>query len=249
MKILIIEDETPAANRVKKLLAGIKPKITVLAVCDSIESSVKWLNNNPPPDLILMDIELSDGSSFKIFKKTKINSPVIFTTAYDKFAIEAIKLGALDYLLKPIDQEELSTAIEKIKSKQTETIASLYKEQHSYIASLTTEGKLKKLAIRNTDGVVFIEIEKIVKLKADSNYAHITLTDGRLLTASKTLKDYEELLSNYGFFRVHSAHLINLSLVEKYIKGEGGFVVMSDGSSIEVSRDKKKPLLALLSIN
>jgi two-component system LytT family response regulator len=249
MTILIIEDETPAANRAKKLLANINPQITVLGVCDSIEASVKWLENNPAPDLILMDIELSDGNSFKIFKKTEVKSPIIFTTAYDKFAIEAIKLGALDYLLKPIDQDELSGALKKAESNNSEKSAQIYKAQHQYLESITSEEKPKKLAIRNADGIVFIEIEKIVKLKADSNYAHIFLTNGKQLTASKTLKDFEELLSGYGFFRVHSAHLINLSCVEKYIKGEGGTVVMNDGSSVEVSRDKKKALLELLSIN
>jgi two-component system LytT family response regulator len=249
MKILIIEDEIPAANRIKKLLASINTEITIPAICDSIESSVKWLQANPAPDLILMDIELSDGTSFKIFKKTQINSPVIFTTAYDKFAIDAIKLGALDYLLKPIEKDELFEAIQKVESYHSEKSESISKAQQQYIESITSEGKPKKLAIRNSDGIIFVEIEKIVKLKADSNYAHIFLTDGRQLTASKTLKDFEELLSEYGFFRVHSAHLINLSYIEKYIKGEGGFVVMCDGSSIEVSRDKKKALLALLSIN
>ncbi|HTB07291.1 MAG TPA: LytTR family DNA-binding domain-containing protein [Bacteroidia bacterium] len=249
MKILIIEDETPAANRVKKLLATINPEIVVPAICDSIESSIKWLEENPAPDLILMDIELSDGPSFKIFKKTQISSPVIFTTAYDKFAIEAIKLGALDYLLKPIEKNELSEAIARVENYNSAKAATILKAQQQYIESITAEGKPKKLAIRNSDGIIFVEIDKIVKLKADSNYAHIFLKDGKQLTASKTLKDFEELLSEYGFFRVHSAHLVNLSYIEKYIKGEGGFVVMCDGSSIEVSRDKKKALLALLSIN
>lgn len=246
MTALIIEDEGPAANRLKKLL---EPGVSVVGVCDSVEASVKWLNNNPSPSVILMDIELADGISFNIFKKTVITSPVIFTTAYDKFAIEALKLGALDYLLKPIDKEELTTALKKTSVYAKKSAPSVLKTQQDYLTDIATNEKPKKLAIRNLEDITFIEIEKIIKLKADSNYSHIYLNNGKQVTASKTLKDFEDLLSGYGFFRVHSSHLINLAFVEKYLKGEGGFVVMSDGSNIEVSRDRKKALLSLLTIN
>ena len=249
MRTLIIEDEAPAANRAKKILASIDPEIEILEVCDSIESAVKWLKNNPAPELILMDIELADGRSFEIFGRVQINSPVIFITAYDEFAIKAIKFNALDYLLKPIDKDELADAIQKAKSLSTNKTVSIpqFTELQHFMASVTSGQKPKRLAINNVNGTTYINPDKIIRLEADSNYTQIFLSDGKKLVASRTLKEFDEMLSGFGFFRVHNAHLINLSLVEKYVKGEGGFVVMNDGTSIEVSRLKKKDLLTLLS--
>jgi len=251
MQTLIIEDETPAANRLKKILQEIDPGITVLGVCDSIDSSVKWLENNPAPDLILMDIELSDGKSFDIFNRMQVQSPVIFITAYDEFAIKAIKFSAIDYLLKPISKGELAVALLKVKnlasSKTTQQPdISVLKE---FISNAAAGKKPKKLAVSNVNSTSFVELDKIVRLEASSNYTHIILDDKKQLVASRTLKEYEELLSEYGFFRIHNTHLINLSFVEKYIKGEGGFILMKDGASIEVSRLKKKDLLTALSLS
>jgi two-component system LytT family response regulator len=249
MKALIIEDEAPAAARVKKILSTVNPEVVVVEVCDSVESSVNWLKRNPPPDLILMDIELSDGKSFDIFSQVRVTSPVIFITAYDEFAIRAIKFNALDYLLKPINKEELSVALLKVMDLKINK--SLPNPDYAFLQemmkNISTGVKPKRLSIHNVNGTTYIDPEKIIRLEADSNYTRIFLSDGKKLIASRTLKEYDELLSGIGFFRVHSAHLINVSMVEKYIKGEGGFVEMNDGTMIEVSRHKKKELIALLS--
>lgn len=248
MKVLIIEDEIPAANRLRNILTSINKNIEVLDVCTSIQSSVNWLKTNTPPDLILMDIELSDGRSFEIFDKVTISSPVIFTTAYDDFAIKAIKLNALDYLLKPLDKEELVKALDKIY-KPTH----ISKPEYSYINQAfvnTSSGeKPKKLVIYDAMGARFVDIEKIMRLKADSNYTHIHLITGESITSSRTLKAYEEMLSELNFFRVNNTYLINLEYIEKYIKGIGGSIIMTDGATIEVSRLRKKELLELLSLN
>lgn len=246
MRVLIVEDEIHAAERLKKMLHTIDPDIQIMTVCDSVESSVKWLKDNPWPELIFMDIEIADGRSFEIFKKVTVTSPVIFVTSYNEFAIKAIKLSALDYLLKPIDKDELKEAVHKaqriIKSGEKPDYQNAYQ-------SIATGEKPKKLAVNDLNGARFVDIDKIVRLKADSNYTHIVLTTGESITSSKTLKDYEEILALSGFFRVHNTHLINLSYVEKYVKGIGGTVIMTDGASIEVSRQKKKELLEALSLN
>jgi two-component system LytT family response regulator len=246
MKVLIVEDEIHAAERLKKLLLAIDPGIQILAACDSVESSVKWLKSNPSPDLIFMDIEIADGRSFEIFKNETVTSPVIFITSYNEFAIKAIKLNALDYLLKPIDKNELKEAVQK--AQKVLKSGEQYDYQHIYNTIANGE-KPRKLAITDLNGARFIDIDKIVRLKADSNYTHIILTTGEGITSSKTLKDYEEMLTQAGFFRVHNTHIINLSHVEKYVKGIGGTVIMSDGASIDVSRQKKKELLEALSLN
>jgi len=246
MKVLLVEDEIHASERLKKLLVAIDPQIEVLAACDSVESSVKWIKSNPLPDLIFMDIEIADGRSFEIFKQVQITSPVIFITSYNEFAINAIKLNALDYLLKPIDKNELKEAVLKAQKILGSGERPDYPTMYNAIGS---GDKPKKLAVNDLNGARFVEIDKIVRLKADSNYTHIVLTSGESIVSSKTLKDYEEMLVQSGFFRVHNTHLINLSYVEKYVKGIGGTVIMSDGASIDVSRQKKKELLEALSLN
>ena len=248
MKILLIEDELPAATRLKRMLAETDPAVEILQVCKSILSSVEWLTNNPAPELILMDIEIADGKSFEIFEQVKITSPVIFITAYDTFAIKAIKLNALDYLLKPINQNELKAALNRVKehiSNKTQSLISNAEVQR-LITSLITEKKPKKLVVSTLEGAIFLEIEKILRLEADSNYTHIFLENGQQLMASKTLKEYEDILSDIGFYRVHNAHLVNVSFIKKYVKGDGGYIVMNDDKSIEVSRLRKKGLLDIL---
>ena len=248
MKALIVEDEIPAAERLKKILGSIDCGIDVLNVCNSVESSVKWLKENKAPDVIFMDIELSDGRSFEIFKHVTITSGVIFITAYDDFAIKAIKLNALDYLLKPVDKEELAFAIKKIHTAKEPENRNYLELSQSYQAVSTGE-KPKKLVVHDTTGARFITIDKIIRLKADSNYTHIYLNGGECIVSSRTLKHYEEVLTYVGFFRVSNAWLINLACIEKYVKGVGGDVVMTDGAVIEVSRHKKKELLDALSLN
>lgn len=246
MKALIIEDEIPAAERLTKLLSSVNPAITILSICDSVEGSVNWLKTNSAPDIIFMDIELTDGRSFEIFNHIDVTSPVVFITSYDEFAIKAIKLNALDYLLKPIDKQELASALQRLEKNQK---GNLSKSYSALSQSLNQEKPIKKLAIGDLNEVRFIEIDKIIRLKADSNYTHIYLASGESITSSRTLKEYEDLLINNNFFRVHNTHLINLSYVERYIKGIGGTVIMSDGVSVEVSRKKKKELMDLLSLN
>jgi two-component system, LytTR family, response regulator len=248
MKILIIEDEIPAAEKLKKMLTSIDAGIEVLDVCRSIEASVKWLKDNSAPSLILMDIELADGISFEIFEQVSIISPVIFITAYDKFAIKALKLHAIDYLLKPVNKAILAEAIKNVRQVAVENIspAPLFLEIKKLIANLSEGKKPQKLAINTRDGITFIELGNIIRLEADSNYTNIFLSGGKKIIVPKTLKEYEDLLCEDGFFRVHNAHIINLSFIEKYVKGDGGFINMKDGSSIEVSQLKKKELLTAL---
>jgi two-component system LytT family response regulator len=246
MKVLIVEDEIHAAERLKRLLLAIDPDVQFLMVCDSVDSSVKWFKSNEQPDLVFMDIEIADGRSFEIFNQVIVSAPVIFITSYNEFAIKAIKLNALDYLLKPIDKNELKEAFDKAKRVIGRGERPDYQNIYSSIAN---SEKQKKLAINDLNGIRFVDIDKIIRLKADSNYTHIILLSGESIVSSKTLKDYEEVLTPSGFFRVHNTHLINLSYVEKYVKGIGGTVIMTDGTSIEVSRQKKKELMDALSLN
>jgi two-component system LytT family response regulator len=248
MRVLIIEDELPAAGRLTNLLAGIDEEIKILDVLPSIEKAVEWLNENSFPDVIFMDIELSDGRCFEIFNRVKIPVPVIFTTAYDQFAMKAIKLNALDYLLKPVDKGELEEALSKLDKIPKKEELPEYSALMEFIANSTQNRKPRKLAIKEAGSTRFIEIDSILRLQADSNYTLVFLADKSKVITARTLKDYEDILIDWGFFRVHNAHLINLNCVEKFYK-DSCMIEMSDGSTIEVSRNKKKELLVKLGVN
>jgi two-component system LytT family response regulator len=248
MKVLIIEDELPAADQLKMMLKKFASTIDILSVCKSIHESVKWIKNNPMPDLIFMDIELDDGKSFEIFQHVDITAQVIFTTAYDAFAIKAIKLNALDYLLKPVNYEELKTALNKaVKHWQLANRNNYaFLELKNLVKGMIPKNGPKKLGVNTMDGTVFILIEDIIRLEAASSYTNIFTKDKEKVMASRTLKEFEELLSDSGFYRVHHSHLVSLSHITQYLKGDGGVIVLSNGESIEVSRQRKKGLLELL---
>ncbi len=238
----------PAAERLVKLLNSLDETIEIAGVLPSIEKAVQWFGNNDFPDIILMDIELSDGRCFEIFNRIQISSPVIFTTAYDQFAIKAIKLNALDYLLKPIDKTELEEALAKIKKIPERNETPKFAALVEYITNVAQNRKPKKLAIKDAQSTRFIEISNITRFQADSNYTIIYMDDGSKIITTRTLKEYEDILTDSGFFRVHNAHFINLNYVEKFYK-DSNTIEMKDGSSIDVSRSKKKELFAKLGAN
>jgi two-component system LytT family response regulator len=249
MKILIIEDEIPAANKLVKLLAAIDESIKT-DTCRTVEESVLWLKNNPAPYLILMDIELADGKSFEIFEQVKITSPTVFITAYDEYAIKALKLHALDYLLKPVTKTMLEETLEAAKqniANPGETVKD-FSELQKLITEMTNGKRPKKLAVNSREGTSFIPFDDIIRLEADSNYTHIILINSKKITIPKTLKDYEDILAGFGFLRIHNGHIINLQFVEKYVKGKSAYVTMKDGSSVEVSQSRTKELMTALGV-
>jgi two-component system, LytTR family, response regulator len=184
-------------------------------------------------------------NGFELLEKLpEINFQLIFTTSYDQYAIKAIQFSALDYLLKPIEREELQKAVQKSEHhlhhplpQQVEIL--LQKLNHPTVA-------LNKIAIPTMDGLQMIFIESVISCKADSNYTILFLKNKQKITASRTLKEIEELLEDYSFARVHHSALVNLNEIEKYVKGEGGYLIMSDGSTVDVSRNRKEMLLKKL---
>ena len=169
----------------------------------------------------------------------KITFQVIFTTAFDKYALKAIKFSALDYLLKPIEEEELKLAIEKFQQKDTK----VYKHQFSALIENVKHKKHNKIAIPSMDGIEFVEVSDIVRCQSDSNYTKLFLINNRILISSEILKEYELLLKEYEFARMHNSDMIDLTHMKKYIKGDGGQVIMNDGSEVEVSRRRKEEFL------
>ncbi|MDO8999209.1 MAG: LytTR family DNA-binding domain-containing protein [Bacteroidota bacterium] len=247
IKALIVDDEEKSRVTLNSLLTMYCPTVEVIDLCDSVNSALISIANQKP-DLVFLDVEMPFHNGFTLLEKIKNPKfEVIFTTAYDHYAIKAIKYSALDYLLKPIDSDDLKAAIAKVEGYKPSSAISDSKFE-LLLSNLKVKGNNAKIAVPTFEGLQMVNAADIIKCSADESYTHITLINNTKITVSRLLKEYEELLSDLNFFRVHNSSLINLAHVTKYIKGEGGYVVMSDGSSVEVSRRKKNELLSKLSL-
>ncbi len=246
IKAIIVDDELGARESLSKMLEKNCKQIEVVAKVDSMLSAFEAITNKEP-DLVFLDIEMPNGNAFDLLEKFKtINFNIIFTTAYDHYAIKAIKFSAIDYILKPIDPEELITAVKRFEDRAGQK-ATLDKQFKTLLSNVRPENKLKKVGIPDGDGLIFINLSDIIRCDSDGNYTFFILTSGKKIIASRTLGEYEQMFADDNFFRIHRSHLINLEHVKKYIKGEGGYVVMSDNSQVEVSRRNKTDFLEKLS--
>lgn len=246
IKAIIVDDELGARESLSKMIDKNCKQIEVVAKVDSMLSAFEAITNKEP-DLVFLDIEMPNGNAFDLLEKFKnINFNIIFTTAYDHYAIKAIKFSAVDYILKPIDPEELINAVKRFENQAGQK-STLDKQFKTLLSNARPENKLKKVGIPDGDGLIFINLSDIIRCDSDGNYTFFILTSGKKIIASRTLGEYEQMFADDNFFRVHRSHLINLEHVKKYIKGEGGYVVMSDNSQVEVSRRNKTDFLEKLS--
>jgi two-component system, LytTR family, response regulator len=241
-KAIIVEDEEPAVKMLTWLLSTYCPEVEIVATAanatDGIEQ-IKLLK----PQVVFLDIEMPLMNGFEMLSQFEGGTPfkVIFTTAYDKYAIQAIKFSALDYLMKPIDKDELMASIQKLAEYQN-----LKPEQVKLLNNIKSD--LSKIALSTLDGVEIIEIADIVHCQSDSNYTYLFFADKSKKLFTKTLKSLEELLQGHNFMRIHQSHLINLKYLSKYIKGDGGDVVLSNGLTLPVARNKKQELTDYLGL-
>lgn len=246
IKAIIVDDELGARESLSKMIEKNCKQIEVVAKADSMLSAFEAITNKEP-DLVFLDIEMPNGNAFDLLEKFKnINFNIIFTTAYDHYAIKAIKFSAIDYILKPIDPEELIGAVKRFEEYRGQK-TTLDKQFKTLLSNVRPENKLKKVGIPDGDGLIFINLSDIIRCDSDGNYTFFILTNGKKIIASRTLGEYEQMFTDDNFFRVHRSHLINLEHVKKYIKGEGGYVVMIDNSQVEVSRRNKTDFLEKLS--
>jgi len=216
IKILIIEDEEPAAERLAKMLLDIDPNIIVVGNTVSVKSSVKWFKENPIPDLILMDINLSDGHSFDIFKEVEISAPIIFITAYDQYAIDAFKLNSIDYILKPIKKDELRNALDKFKRMgniQVQHMTSLL----NTIKSNQDKEFQKRIVIRYGDTIKMIEITDIAYFYTEEKINFLCTNGDTRMPIDQNLDELEEILDPKIYFRINRQFIINISAIEKML--------------------------------
>lgn len=245
IKAIIVDDEQHCIDALQAMLQKKCPEVTVLAGVNSVEEARRVIDELAP-DLVFLDVEMPHQNGFELLKQyDRIQFDVIFTTAYEQYALKAIKFNALDYLLKPFSVQDLQEALRKFQERRAG------KSTDPAIAPLevflqnmkTMQQSNRKIALPTINGLVFMPVQNIVRCESTGNYTKLFFTDRKQLLVSKPLKEFEELLTDVDFFRVHNSHLINLQQMESYIQGEGGFALMSDGTQVEVSRRRKADFL------
>lgn len=243
LRTIIIDDEIHMQQSLEKMLARGCPRVKIVDKAGSVKKGLEAIRSIHP-DLVLLDVKLEDGTSFDLLKELEtIDFKIIFITAYDQFAIKAFKFSALDYLLKPIDMEDLVEAVSKAEKSIMQDLVkqlSLLEEQ------LHPENQInRKIILKTLESIYIIQLNEISYFESDGNYTTTYLTNGKKIIVTKTLRDFEEITTDQGFFRVHKSFLVNLSTISRFDKGDGGFLVMNSGDRVPVASRKKEKLLAL----
>ena len=245
IRTVIIDDEDHVKENLKKMVATHFDSIEIVGEGSGVDSALKIIKQEAP-DLVFMDIDLSDGSGFNVLDQLDtINFKLIFITAYNEHALKAFRYSALDYLLKPINVEELGDAISKVGSSKEEDYITRTDLENA-IKNNRKNDEDKKLAIRNLSGIQYVKVSDIISCEADGNYTTISLLNGEQYIASKPLKEYVDLLPKDLFFRPHQSHLINVKSIKQFSKNDGGYITLENNAEIPVARRRREELLKKL---
>lgn len=240
---IIIDDEQPARKVLQSMIEIYAPQVQVVAMCEDLPTGVKAIRKMKP-SLVFLDIEMPRHSGLELmefFDPDEINFEIIFVTGYSEYAIHALKLSALDYLLKPVDISEFEQAIARFEKKREKV--SLNLELFQQNMKLNDGGRI---AVPSDDTVKLLEVSEIKFLKADSSYSEIHMKDGSMLITSRTLKNFEGVLGNYQFFRCHKSYLVNTNFVKEYVRSNGGYLSLMDQTIVPISPDKTDEFLNLV---
>jgi two-component system, LytTR family, response regulator len=245
---IIIDDEAHCVSQLCSFLHEYcEENLQVAGTFQSVKEGITGILKLQP-DLVFLDVQMDDKTGFDLLKEIpEINFEIIFTTAYEKYAVQAFKFSAIDYLLKPLDADDLVSAVNKVIKKISGSDIS--QKINALFHNLQNHQSSKKISIPTLDGLIFLDTNDIIRCQSHINYSILFLKDKQKITVAKTLKEFEELLSDYNFYRVHNSHLINLAYIKKYNKGKGGSIFMSDHSEVEVSSRRKEGLLKRLLIS
>lgn len=243
LRTILVDDELPGLDSMQKLLQQNCPEVEIIASCNSTDKAIKKIQKLQP-DLIFLDIAMPGKNGFDLLRETKNQRfEVIFVTAHNEFMIEAFHFSAIDYLLKPVDEDLLGDAIHRAKERIAEKSNSKNIDTLLYNVQQKQSPKNMRLCIPSLKGFQVVELDEILYAEASNNYTNFHFTGKRIICTAKTLSEYEELLSDTGFVRIHKSHLVNLLHVKEYIRGEGGSVMLSNNHEVEVSRRKKDMLI------
>lgn len=244
IKAILIDDELSSLQNLQQKLSAFCPEVTIIATAQKPEAAILLIRQNKP-DVIFLDIEMPRMSGFRMLDEIgEYDFNIIFTTAYNHYAIDAIRISAFDYLTKPIAIADLQAAVNRLLSAQVQQT----KEKIDILKTSLQDKKSQedKIAITTAEGIEFIPIKNILHIESNSNYSKIYLMDTKPLIVTKLLKDFEDILLPYHFYRIHNSHLINLNYIQKYLKADGGQVLMQDGTVIDIARRKKDEFLKII---
>ncbi|MEQ8469627.1 MAG: LytTR family DNA-binding domain-containing protein [Marinoscillum sp.] len=243
MRAVIVDDESSLRESTLTLLSIYCPDVEVIGQADGVKSGIALIKNLKP-DLAFLDIEMKDGLGFDIIHAVKDHSfSVIFITGHNEYAVKAFKFSAIDYILKPLDPDDLIRAVEKAISNHENEIYGL--NLKALESNLKTK-KIKRIILKDSEKVYLVSIHEIIRCESDDNYTRFYLTQNRKILVSTTLKEYETLFNDLDFFRCHQSHLINLHFFDHFDKRDGGSVLMKDGSQLPVSTRKRDSLMKAL---
>lgn len=246
IRAILVDDEKNALEMMEWLLKTYCPQVEIVALCNSAEMGLEAIRRHQP-DVVFLDIEMPRMNGFDMLEHfDKLNFEVVFCTAYDQFAIRAFKYSALNYLLKPVDPEDLKLTVQRIEEKKqipTRQQFELLMQQMKQPSKATPQ----RIALTTADGLIFVPTADIIYCEAESNYTNVVLVGGRKVLISKVLKDIDEALSGPDFYRVHSSFLININHIKKFVRGDGGYIVMDNDAIVSISRTRKQEFMELFS--
>jgi two-component system LytT family response regulator len=245
VKAILVDDELNSLQNLRQKLDEFCPDLEVIAMAQKPEEAMLLIKHHKP-DVVFLDIEMPKMSGFRMLDELgECDFEIIFTTAYNHYAIDAIRISAFDYLMKPIAIKELQTAVDRLSKLR---VSSQTKDKIDILKTSMSEKKSQddKIAIPTSEGLEFIPIKNILRIESSSNYSKIFFKEGKNILVTKLLKDFEDMLQPYRFYRIHNSHLINLSYIQKFVKANGGQVLLQDGSLIDVARRKKEEFLKMI---
>lgn len=241
MNAIIVDDEPAVRNSILAILRQNYPEIEITDSAGTISEGYEAILRSTP-DLLFLDVELPDGTGFELLQRLgKINFKVIFITGHQEYALDAIKVSALDYLLKPFETEELMRAVDKARK-----VINHEEEQiklQALNANLQGRRVMKRIILHTAENLHVVEVDKIIRAEADSNYTNFWLLNSKRIIVSQTIKEFDSLLSGSGLIRVHQSHLVNLHHIDKFVKRDGGYLLLKDGTKIPVSQNLKKQVI------
>jgi two-component system LytT family response regulator len=242
---IIVEDEKHSRETLRGMLIRYCKNVEIIAEADSYRQGLQVIREHQP-EVVFLDIQMPDGSGFRMLEELdEVNFEIIFTTAFDQFAIKAIKYSALDYLLKPIDPEDLVKAVKKVESKISRQ--QVNKNIQVLLDNIKSrEADPHKIILSTSEKIHIIETDQILRCESDNYYTNFFLMDGKKILVSKTLKENEELLSDHNFIRPHKSHLVNVKYIKGFLRIDGGYIEMTDGSRIPVSRRKREKIIEVI---
>lgn len=246
IRCILIDDENNSLEMMEWLIKTYCPQVSIEAMCNSSEKGIEAIRKFKP-DVVFLDIEMPHMNGFDMLEQfDKLFFDVVFCTAYDQFAIRAFKYSALNYLLKPVDPADLQETIRRLEEKKS----SPSKEQIEMLLQnirTNTKPPVQRIALTTNDGMIFVSTQDILYCEAESNYTSVVLKGGKKILVSKVLKDIDETLSGNDFYRIHNSYLININHIKKYVRGDGGYVIMENDVTISISRSRRHEFMELFS--